>query len=58
MFYFWDREARLGGIEGVLETEAGWLDGHEAVRRRYDLDTIPWPQLVRAAQAHGCAQRI
>ncbi len=55
---FWDGEAKLGGIPGAIETEAGWLDGHEVVRLSYDSKTIMWPELVKIAQAHGCARKV
>ncbi|HAV12801.1 MAG TPA: hypothetical protein DCX06_04800 [Opitutae bacterium] len=58
MSCFWDGEAKLGAIEGVVETEAGWLDGHEVVRLRYDPKTIQWPELVEQAQAHGCGRTV
>lgn len=58
MFCFWDGEAKLGAINGVLETEAGWLDGHEVVRLKYDSNAIQWPELIKKARAHGCANEI
>lgn len=58
MFCFWDGEAILGGIDGVIETEAGWLDGHEVVRLRYNPKVIAWPDLVKTAQSHGCARQV
>ncbi|MEM0964713.1 MAG: VPGUxxT family thioredoxin-like (seleno)protein, type 2 [Verrucomicrobiota bacterium] len=58
MYCFWDGEAKLGGIEGVAETEAGWLDGREVVRLRFDPAVIAWPELVRTAQSHGCAKHV
>lgn len=58
MSCFWDGEAKLGGIKGVIETEAGWLDGHEVVRLSYDSTTIMWPELVKIAHAQGCARNV
>jgi hypothetical protein len=29
MFCYWIDEYELGKIEGVISTEAGWLEGHE-----------------------------
>ncbi|MEM1223033.1 MAG: VPGUxxT family thioredoxin-like (seleno)protein, type 2 [Verrucomicrobiota bacterium] len=58
MYCFWDGEAKLGGIDGVLETESGWLDGAEVVKLSYDSDHLQWPELVKKAKALGCAERI
>jgi len=58
MFCFWDGEAKLGGIPGVVETEAGWLEGREVVRLRYDPEQIAWNTLVKKAQASGCAKQV
>lgn len=58
MFCFWDGEAKLGGIEGVIETEAGWMDGREVVKLRYDPRQVSWASLVRQAKAQGCAKHI
>ncbi len=58
MSCFWDGEAKLGGIKGVSETEAGWLDGHEVVKLSYDPEQINWPTLVKQARSYGCANNI
>jgi len=58
MHCFWDGEAKLGAIEGVNETEAGWIDGHEVVRVVYGSKLIEWRSLVEQARAHGCAKQI
>jgi len=58
MFCFWDGEAKLGGLEGVLNTEAGWLEGREVVQVTYDPSVLEWADLVRAAEKVDCAHRI
>lgn len=58
MYCFWDGEAKLGRIDGVIETEAGWLDGHEVVRLKYDPHQVEWATLVQKAQALGCAREV
>lgn len=58
MYCFWDGEAKLGSINGVIETEAGWLDGHEVVRLSYDPKVIQWTKLVELARAEGCANEV
>lgn len=55
---FWDGEAALGGIPGVVATEAAFIDGHEAVRVTFDPREVGWAQLVKAADAFDCAQRV
>lgn len=51
---YWEGEARLGAIEGVVGTRAGWLDGREAVEVRFDPEVIGAEGLVRAAETAGC----
>ena len=58
VFCFWDGEAKLGGIAGVLETEAGWLEGREVVKLSFDANVISWSDLVLQAKAMGCAQHV
>lgn len=58
MYCFWDGEAKLGGIQGVVETEAGWMDGREVVKLRYDPELVEWASLVKQAQSHGCAKQV
>ena len=36
MHCFWTGEYQLGRIDGVITTEAGWLDGREVTLVRYD----------------------
>lgn len=36
MFCFWTGEKELGALPGVLNTEAGFMDGHEVVKVSYD----------------------
>lgn len=58
MHCFWDGEAKLGGIEGVVETDAGWLNCEEVVKLRYDPTIIEWKDLVAKARSYGCAKRV
>ena len=58
MACFWDGEAKLGSIDGVVGTEAGWIGRHEVVRLTYDPSQIEWSNLVNQARAHGCANQI
>ncbi|GAA5481255.1 VPGUxxT family thioredoxin-like (seleno)protein, type 2 [Haloferula sargassicola] len=54
---FWSGEEKLGRIEGVLTTEAGYLDGHEVVRLTYDASRISTVDLIEKARAVDCADK-
>lgn len=58
MYCFWDGEAKLGAIEGVTETESGWLNRHEVVKLKYDPSKISWEELVKKAAELNCAYDI
>ncbi|MEM1059237.1 MAG: thioredoxin family protein [Verrucomicrobiota bacterium] len=58
MYCFWDGEARLGRLDGVVTTEAGWLEGREVVKLSYDPARLDWSDLVRAAEKVRCADRV
>lgn len=58
MYCFWDGEPKLGRLDGVLTTEAGWLDGREVVKVVYDPTRLEWKRLVREAEEVNCAHRI
>lgn len=58
MYCFWDGEPKLGRLDGVLTTEAGWLDGREVVKVVYDPSKLAWKRLAREAEKVDCAHRI
>lgn len=58
MFCFWEGEARLGAIDGVLETHAVQMPEGEAVRVTYDHTRLPFARLVAEAERRGCADRV
>ena len=58
MACYWEGEARLGAIDGVLSTEAGWLEGREVVKVRYDAKRAWVRRLVRAASDAKCAGKV
>lgn len=49
MYCFWTGEKQLGSQEGVLNTEAGFMGGHEVVKVAYDEDQISETQLTKFA---------
>lgn len=55
MHCFWSGEAQLGGIDGVLETEAGWIHGKEVVTLKYDPTRLTWESLVKKAESFSYA---
>lgn len=55
---FWTGEMKLGGIEGVVRTEAGWLEGREVTRVTYDPNVISFASLVKQAQRHECGNKV
>lgn len=58
MHCFWTGEHELGKIDGVVSTEAGWLDGHEVTLVRYLPEEIDLPALARRAAAVKCARKV
>lgn len=55
---FWTGEKRLGQVPGVIQTEAGWLDGREVTRVVYDKRTISLEELAKKAALLGCANKV
>ena len=58
MACFWEGEGRLGGIDGVLATRAGWVDGHEVVELEFDPRRLPYTRLVEEALRQRCADLV
>ena len=52
---FWTGEARLGGLEGVLATEVGFIGHREVTRVKYDPEVISYAALHRKAGQLQCA---
>lgn len=55
---FWTGEMMLGQIDGVLTTEAGFIQGKEVTLVRYDPGLISLPRLVADAARAECAHAI
>ncbi len=58
MACFWSGEAQLGGLEGVLETQVGWLEGQEVVELRFDPEQLSYQSLLAEAQKLRCARCV
>lgn len=54
---FWEGEAKLGALPGVLDVRAVNTRGGEGVRVTYDESRLSQDQLVRAARERECALR-
>jgi hypothetical protein len=55
---FWTGELAIGGIEGVVKTEAGWLKGKEVTLVYFDKEAISEDQIVQQAKAQSCANDV
>lgn len=58
MACFWTGEYKLGKIEGVVSTEAGWYDNREITLVHYHNNKIDLPDLVQQAEKERCAQAV
>lgn len=58
MFCYWIGEYELGKIDGVISTEAGWLEGREVTLVNYHEDHLALPQLAEKAAEVRCAQKV
>jgi hypothetical protein len=55
---FWTGEVRLGRIDGVITTEAGWIGAREVTLVRYRPDLVSLDALVESAVAAAVADRV
>lgn len=58
MSCFWTGEYQLGNIDGVVATQAGWLDGREVTLVNYDPKQISLTSLASQAAKVRCAQKV
>ena len=58
MHCFWEGEVRLGGLDGVLFTRAGWVDSHEVVEVVFDTARIRYGDLLAKALGLECASKV
>lgn len=58
MFCFWTGEKKLGALEGVIETQPGFMSGREVVQVQYDPSVISYTEVVKEAQAAQCASQV
>ena len=58
MHCYWEGEAALGGLEGVVSTKSAWLDNKEVVELQFDPQIIGYDQLVEQARSMKCASNV
>lgn len=54
MYCFWSGEAHFGKVQGVYETEAGFANGKEVVKLKYDPKQISKTALDKLASQGSC----
>jgi Thioredoxin-like len=55
---FWTGEMKIGAIDGVVRTEAGFLAGNEVTLVDFDPAEISLQELTRKAKAEGVASQV
>lgn len=58
MFCFWTGEKELGSIDGVVRTEAGYMDSREVVNVYFDPAQVSLETIFEKGQAAECADRV
>jgi hypothetical protein len=58
MHCFWEGEAKLGAIEGVVRTRTAMLDGAEVVEVSFDPSRLDFAALVKKAKEMSCASAV
>ncbi len=58
MYCFWTGEKKLGSLDGVLETQPGFMNGQEVVEVKYNPVLISYENLVEEAKEAKCASHV
>ena len=58
MYCFWSGEKKLADIDGVIETQAGFMGGREVVKVNFSLDKISYEDLLGQAKTKSCASHV
>lgn len=58
MFCFWTGEKELGKLEGVVETQAGFMGGREVVQVKFDPELTSFHDVLESAKAVQCASEV
>jgi len=58
MYCFWTGEKEIGQIDGVVETQPGFMGGREVVKVNYDPALVNYTDLLQASKSAGCASHV
>ena len=58
MYCYWEGEAKLGKLDGVIGTRIGELHGSEVVEVTFDPTRVAYEALVKSALEMDCAHRV
>lgn len=58
MYCFWTGEKEIGSMTGVHSTQAGYMNGTEVVKVRYNPDQISYEKLVSDSAIKKCADNV
>ena len=58
MYCFWTGEKVMADIPGVLETDAGFMNGHEVVKVTYAPNIVSDKELIAKAKTQRCADEV
>ncbi len=58
MYCFWSGEKALGTLDGVLSTKAGFMNGTEVVKVKYDANQVAEDKLISFAAGKQCADAV
>ena len=58
MHCYWEGERKLGALDGVLRTRAGWVGEREVVEVEFDATKIAYAELLTKAAELECLERV
>ncbi len=58
MYCFWSGEKQIADIEGVIETQAGFMKGREVVKVEFSPEVVSFNDLINKAKTKSCAKHV
>lgn len=58
MYCFWTGEKQIGQIDGVVETQPGFMGGREVVQVQFDPEVVSYGKLVKKAVSNNYASHV